>query len=182
MDKGAEYYARYLSGDDQGLVMLVRDYKDGLIMYINRICGNYHTAEDICEDTFFKLVAKRPGYDGKASFKTWLYSIARNTAYDELRRRRVDVSTDELDIGYGMDLEEEYAAKETRAQVRAAVEKLPTDQREAVWLTYFEDMSVGETARIMKRSKNAVSLLLKRAKANLKTDLKKRGSEYEELL
>ena len=112
MDKGAEYYSRYLDGDDEGLVLLVRDYKDGLIMYLNGICKNAHTAEDLCEDTFVRLVTKRPVYNGKASFKTWLYTIGRHVAYDELRKRRDTVSTDGLVLPDGIPLEEKYAADE----------------------------------------------------------------------
>ena len=91
MDKGGEYYSRYLDGDDEGLVLIVRDYKDGLILYLYGICKNIHTAEDLCEDTFVRLVTKRPKYTGKASFKTWLYTIGRNAAYDELRRSRAEI-------------------------------------------------------------------------------------------
>ena len=76
MDNGASSYRRYLDGDDSGLVELVRDYKDGLILYLNGITGNFCLAEELMEDTFFKLAAKKPKFSGKSSFKTWLYSIA----------------------------------------------------------------------------------------------------------
>ena len=181
MDKGAEYYARYLDGDDEGLVLLVRDYKDGLILYLNGICKNAHTAEDLCEDTFVRLVTKRPVYNGKASFKTWLYTIGRHVAYDELRKMRSTVSTDGLEIPDGISLEEKYAAYEQRAEVRRLVGYLSPKQREAVWLTYFEGMTVKETARIMKKSENAVSILLNRAKSNLKKMLIREGITSEDL-
>lgn len=181
MDKGAEYYARYLSGDDEGLVLLVRDYKDGLILYLNGICKNAHTAEDLCEDTFVRLVTKRPAYNGKASFKTWLYTMGRNVAYDELRKRRSTVSTDGLEIPADVSLEEKYIVDEQRAEVRRLVGYLSPKQREAVWLTYFEGMTVKETAKIMKKSENAVSILLNRAKARLKQMLTEEGITGEDL-
>lgn len=181
MDKGAEYYARYLDGDDEGLVLLVRDYKDGLILYLNGICKNAHTAEDLCEDTFVRLVTKRPVYNGKASFKTWLYTIGRNVAYDELRKRRDLVSTDGLEIPDDMPLEEKYVIDEQRASVRRLVGFLSPRQREAVWLTYYEGMTVKETAKIMKKSENAVSILLNRARAKLKQLLIKEGITGEDV-
>lgn len=181
MDKGAEYYKRYLDGDDEGLVLLVRDYKDGLILYLNGICKNAHTAEDLCEDTFVRLVTKRPVYNGKASFKTWLYTIGRNVAHDELRKNRDFVPTDGLEIPAELTLEEKYAEDEERAAVRRLVGYLRPDQREAVWLTYFEGLSVKEAARVMKRSQTAVSLLLNRAKANLKKMLIEEGITGENL-
>ncbi len=175
MDKGAEYYKRYLDGDDEGFVLIVRDYKDGLILYLNGICKNAHTAEEMCEETFFRLITKRPRYNGAASFKTWLYTIGRNTAYDELRRRRADISTDGLEIPSGISLEDKYIEDERRAAVRRSVGYLPQKQREAVWLTYFEGMSVKETAKIMKKSETAVSMLLNRAKPKLKEALIREG-------
>ena len=181
MDKGAEYYARYLDGDDEGLVLLVRDYKDGLILYLNGICKNAHTAEDLCEDTFVRLVIKRPVYNGKASFKTWLYTIGRNVAYDELRKMHDHVPTDGLEIPDGIPLEEKYVFDEQRASVRRLVGYLKPKQREAVWLTYYEGMSVKETAKIMKKSEAAVSMLLNRAKANLKKMLIKEGITGEDI-
>lgn len=181
MDKGAEYYKRYLSGDDEGLVLLIRDYKDGLILYLNGICKNVHTAEDLCEDTFVRLAIKKPRYSGRTSFKTWLYTAARNVALSELRKKRDFVPTDELEIPDGITLEDRLADDETRMRIRRLVGRLKPQQREAVWLTFFEDTSVKETAKIMKKSESAVSMLLVRAKANLKKMLTEEGITGEDL-
>ena len=51
MDNGASSYRRFLDGDDSGLAELVRDYKDGLILYLNGFVQNMHTAEELMEDT-----------------------------------------------------------------------------------------------------------------------------------
>ncbi|MBD5159991.1 MAG: RNA polymerase subunit sigma-24, partial [Ruminococcus sp.] len=75
MDNGAVSYRRFLDGDDEGMVEIIRDYKDGLILYLNGITGNILLAEEIMEDTFFKLVVKKPKFSGRSSFKTWLYAI-----------------------------------------------------------------------------------------------------------
>ena len=64
MDNGASSYRRFLDGDDTGIVEIIRDYKDGLILYLNGITGNIHTAEEIMEDTFVKLVTKKPRFSG----------------------------------------------------------------------------------------------------------------------
>lgn len=87
MDKGAESYGRYLQGDDSGLAELIKEYKDPLILYLNGFVCNICTAEELAEDTFVKIGIKKPRYNSKkASFKTWLYIIARNTALDYLRK------------------------------------------------------------------------------------------------
>lgn len=88
MDQGGEYYRRYLHGDQDAFVSLVQMYMDGLVLFLTGITGDVTLAEDATEDTFVKLGVKRPHYSGKASFKTWLYTIGRNTARDHLRRYR----------------------------------------------------------------------------------------------
>ena len=97
MDNGASSYRRYLDGNDNGIAEIVAAYKDGLILYLNGYVENIHTAEELTEDTFFRLVAKKPWFSGRCSFKTWLYTIGRNVAIDSLRRgaKRKTVSLDE---------------------------------------------------------------------------------------
>ena len=83
MDNGACSYRRFRDdGDESGLVEIIRDYKDGLIFYLNSFVGNIHIAEELAEDTFVFLGTKKPRDKGKGSFKTWLYTIGRNVAID----------------------------------------------------------------------------------------------------
>ena len=86
MDNGASSYRRFLEGDDDGIVQIIKEYKDGLMLYLNSFVQNIHLAEDLTEDTFVKLIAKRPRFSGKSTFKTWLYAIGRNVALDYLRK------------------------------------------------------------------------------------------------
>lgn len=58
MDNGASSYRRFLEGDDSGIVEIIRDYKDGLILFLNRYVNNIHTAEELAEDTFFRIVSE----------------------------------------------------------------------------------------------------------------------------
>ena len=59
MDNGASSYRRFLEGDDDGIVEIIKDHKDGLMLYLNSFVQNIHLAEDLTEDTFVKLIAKR---------------------------------------------------------------------------------------------------------------------------
>lgn len=83
MDNGTASYRRFRSeGDENGLVEIIRDYKDGLILYLNSFVGNLHTAERLAEDTFVLLGTKKPKDKGKASLKpgfTPLAEISRST-------------------------------------------------------------------------------------------------------
>ena len=69
MDNGACSYRRFLEGDDAGFVEIIRDYKDGLTLYLNGFAKNMDTAEEWMEDTFFKLVVKKPKFSGVVRLK-----------------------------------------------------------------------------------------------------------------
>ena len=85
MDNGASSYRRFLDGDDKGIAEIVGDYKDGLILYLNVYVNNIFIAEELTEDTFFRLITKKPRFSGKCSFKSWLYAIGRNVSVDFMR-------------------------------------------------------------------------------------------------
>lgn len=120
MDNGVGSYRRFLDGDEEGLAEIIRDHKDGLILFINGIVHNIHTAEELTEEVFVKLVVKRPRFFGKSSFKTWLYAIARNVAYDHLRSRRAtaELTDEEMQrmISEEDDLERMYIRERTDAR------------------------------------------------------------------
>ena len=183
MDIGACSYRRYLDGDDNGIEEIIKDYKDGLTLYINGYVNNIFTAEDLMEETFFKLAAKRPRFSGKSSFKTWLFAIARNVALDYLRKNKPSESIDDLSNYLSEDskLEEEYLIKEQKIALHKAMRKLKDEYFQVLYLIYFEDFSNAEAAVIMKKNKRQIENLIYRAKQTLKSELIKEGFEYENI-
>ena len=184
MDNGASSYRRFLDGDDYGMEELIRDYKDGLVLYLNSYLNNFSVAEDCVQDTFITLAIKKPKYRGDSTFKTWLYTIGRNTALSYLRKqkRNRDILIDECEmIAAEADLERDYLKEEQRITVRRAIRRLKTDYQQALYLTYFEGFSYAETGTIMKKSKKQIENLLYNAKKALKSELEKEGVTYDEL-
>lgn len=140
-------------------------------------------AEELTEDTFVKLLIKKPNDRSGASFKTWLYTIGRNVAIDWLRKnlKGREISYDEA-IEVKSDersLEENYYAGEISLAVRQALEEIKPEYKQVLWLFYFEEFSVPEIAKIIKKSKNNTSVLLHRAKEALKKQLEKENFDYE---
>lgn len=184
MDKGEISYRRYLNGDDDGLTEIIHDYKDGLLLYINGIVGNIFIAEEVMEDTFFKIAIKKPVFKGKSSFKTWIYSIGRNAAIDVLRKNRRFSSVpveDYTDLADEYDIEQSYLKEEQKIMLHKAIGSLIPDYRQVIYLTYFENFSIEETALIMKKNKKQINNLLYRAKQSLKKELENGGFVYENL-
>lgn len=185
MDNGAESYRRFLQGDDKAFVEIIRDYKDGLILYLNGFVNNILTAEELTEDVFFKLVTKKPRFNEKSSFKTWLYSIGRNTAVDYLRRnsKQKEVSAEEIreTEDERLSIEQSYIKQERLLLIHRALEKLKPEYKQVLWLVYFEDFSQKETAKIMKKSVHSIETLVYRARLALKAELEKGGFIYEDI-
>ena len=185
MDNGASSYRRFLSGDDTGIVEIIKLYRDGLILYINSFTQNIVEAEDIAEDVILKLIMKKPRYNGKASFKTWLYTIASNLAKDRLRKRNrhstvplesiYELSDDEI------ELEELYLKEDQKIQLHRSMKKLSCDYQQILWLVYFEGMSNKEASVIVGKSVHTTENLVCKARKALKSQLIKDGFDYENL-
>ena len=185
MDNRASSYRRFRDGgDESGLAEIIRDYKDGLIFYLNSLVGNIHVAEELAEDTFVLLGIKKPKNKGKGSFKTWLYTIGRNLAIDSFRRRSkiTELSVDDCPelIDEENDLEETYLREERKIIIHRALRALKPEYRQILWLIYFEEFSAKEAAQIMKKSVNATEVLASRARKSLKSQLEKEAFNYEE--
>ena len=186
MDNGASSYRRFRdNGDENGLVEIIRDYKDGLIFYINSFVGNIHIAEELAEDTFVLLGIKKPKDKGKGLFKTWLYTIGRNVAIDYLRRssKHTNISIDDCPelVSEEQNLELAYIKEERKITLHRAIGKLKSEYRQVLWLIYFEDFSIKQAAAVMKKSVHCTETLVYRARKALKSQLELEGFVYEEL-
>ncbi len=183
MDNGASSYRRFLDGDDNGIVEIIRDHKDGLMLFINRYVNNIHIAEELTEDTFFKLVTKKPQFLANNSFKTWLYTIGRNLAINYTKHSGFlsEIPIEEMKGLHAdeADLEKAYLREEQKVQLHRALDGIPSDHAAVLHLKYFDDMSNDQIARIMKKSKRQVENTLYQAKRALKSKLEQEGFIYE---
>lgn len=183
MDRGAINYRRFLDGEDDGMVELIKEYKDGLILYLTKFTNNIFLAEDLMEDAFVRLAIKKPYFNGRASFKTFLYAIARNIAVDHIRK---DVKISEVPLDETRNtlaeagLEQDYIREENKIAVHKALRTLHPAYAQVLYLTYFENFSNQEAAKVMHKSKRQIEQLVYRAKLSLRIELEKEGV-YEEL-
>ena len=185
MDNGASSYRRFLDGDDEGIVEIIKDYKDGLTLYLNGYVDNIFVAEELMEETFFKLMMKKPRFNGKFSFKTWLYTIGRNVAIDYIRHneRVSDTPLEDFENYLSEEdiVETSYLREERKIAVHKALRKLKAEYRQVLYLIYFEGFSNSEAATTMKKSKHQLENLVYRARMSLRSELDKEGFVYEEL-
>lgn len=152
---------------------------------MNGYVNNIYIAEELTEDTFFRLITKKPRFLGRSTFKSWLYAIGRNVAVDFTRRNSKLLNTPIEDmesyLSEEQSLEQAYIKEERKIIVHRALSKLTPDYRSILWLVFFEGFSNQEVAIALKKSDRQVKNLLYRAKQSLKSKLEKDGFIYEEL-
>lgn len=137
------------------------------------------------EETFFRLIVRKPLFFNRYSFKTWLYTIGRNIAVDYLRKQSKSADKPmedcELLLIDEENLEKNYIRSERKRVLHKALSKLRPEYREVLHLTYFEGMTNTQAGKVMKKNKSQIEMLIYRAKKALKKELEKEGFEYEEL-
>ena len=184
MDNGENSYRRYLDGNDQGMEELIRDYKNGLLLYLNKYVQSLYLAEECVQETFIRLAIKKPKFRGNSSFKTWLYVIARNVTISFLRKEksRNTVPLEDADeISSKADLERDYLKEEQKVLLHRALERIKPEYQQVLWLTFFEGFRNDEAAKIMKKTKKQIENLLYNAKKALRAEMEREGYQYEGL-
>ena len=179
------YYRRFLDGDNRALEELVREYSDALIRFAYCHVKDSVIAEEITEDAFAALIIKRRQFDNADNLRAYLYKTVRNKCLDYLRFHRWHVPLADVERVLAIDGEAEtenaLLRKENRRAVYEALQKVKPRYREVLYLTYFEERTIDETARLLRRTKKQTYNLLHRAKTSLKELLIKEGIFYENL-
>ncbi|HEX7360294.1 MAG TPA: RNA polymerase sigma factor [Bryobacteraceae bacterium] len=176
--------ARAKAGDAEAFSELVRHYDRRVFRMAKQITQNDDDAEDVLQETFFKAYTHLDSFQGNSKFYTWLVRIAVNEALMRLRKRRADrtVPLDEpIDTGedevvreiavWDENPEESYSRDELAGILDQAVESLKPAYRTVFILRDIEEMSIEETAQILKLSISAVKSRLLRARLQLREKL-----------
>lgn len=178
--------ARLAAGQHTGLDALMERHAGRLQAYLLRLLQNTSDAQDLAQETFVRVFEHRHRFDPRQDFLPWLYTIATNRVRDRFRwrARHPESPLDEGPSPTGpqrthllpspQPVPSEVAQSEERAEaVRAAVLDLDESLRLPLVLSEFEDRSHEEIALILKCSAKAVEMKLYRARAELRTRLRR---------
>lgn len=141
----------YLEGDESGMGELIDRFRRPLFSVILRMVGDAHDAEDIFQETFFRVLRGRDQFDAERKFSSWLFAIAVNLCRDHLRkdRRSLESGQDELpEVAGSEDPESDSWRREVRAAVESALQSLPPEQREVFLLREYGGLSFKEIAEL----------------------------------
>jgi RNA polymerase sigma-70 factor (ECF subfamily) len=147
---------RTQQGDRQAFSLLYERYSSSVLSYLYRMLGNVEDVESIGQEVFLRAFRFAATYRYPQKFSTWLFTITRNLAINQSRRRKrspirnitelnlegIDMSGDPYQVAARAtdDLEKQ----EEITRVLKALETLPTDQKEVIVLGVFQDLSYAE--------------------------------------
>ncbi len=160
------------TGDLPAFDELVRRHHGPLYCYLYRTCRNGAEAEEMTQESFVKAWEGLRGFRGASSFRTWLFRIATNLCINRLSRRKpVDPLSEDIPSARRDEPAEVFRQRQLKECIGSALELLPADQRSALVLSIYEEMSYEEIAAAMGRSLASVNSLLYRARMSLRQTL-----------
>lgn len=177
----------YLVGDEKSLRILIGQNLKLIYNFISRLVGDAVVAEDLTQEVFVKVWLKIKKFDQNKNFKTWLFTIAKNTAFDWLRKKKeIPLSTFSLETGENLLLDtladeellpsELIMQKEDRQFVRDMLLKLSIIDKTILELYFQEDFKLTEIATILKMPENTVKSRYRRSLMKLRRLLEQKSS------
>ncbi len=169
----SELIKRTLGGDETAFGFLVDKYKGAVHALAYRKIGDFHTAEEITQDTFLQAYQKLSTLKDWRRFPGWLYTIASRFCLMWHRKNRLPMQSIDAVETHHVDAlaQARYADARTRETVHDALEELPESQRTVLTLHYLGGMKCEEIARFMGTSRGAILDRLYRARLQLKKEL-----------
>lgn len=178
----------FAKGDLGAFEVLLNRYRRPLFGYISRFVGN-DRAEDIFQETFYRVIRSKDSYKVRAKFSTWLFTIAHNVCVDHLRKSgRVSLVSISEPLSTSTDGTRTYedtlesgdagpSEKSIDEEMNSCIERLilelPEPQRQVLLLRQFGDMSFKEIARTVGCRVNTAKSRMRYALEALRKDLSK---------
>ena len=164
-----------LKGDSIAFEHLFNRYRDSIYqLYIQRTGGNVDDSNDLLQETFVKIYLNLQRYSDQYTFGQWIYTIARNTFIDYVRRKRDDtVSIDRLREASGISTwnepnpEERMITHQNRARIEAFLDRMSPRYKELIELRFFKEYSYEEIASHLNLPMGTVKTQIHRAREQL---------------
>ncbi len=172
-------YRRFLAGEESAFDEIIDACHESLIFFIQRYVRSLDEAEDIAEDCFVELIVHPHRYNFSVSLKTYLFTVARNKAVDYVRHHaalRVTSLDECTEKSAEFESFENEMLRDARHKaVHEAMGRLPEDQRTALHLIYFAEMSYEEAGKVMRKNRKQMENLTYRARKELRAILTEEG-------
>lgn len=169
--------------DHKAFAELMDKYQKMVVNTCRGFVSSYQEAEDLAQDVFIELYESLPGFRKEAKVSTWIYRIAVNKSLNYIRKKKREslflgfnfwskdgVAENNFQVLSSVDYEADYSiiTTEEKKILKDAINKLPDNQRVALILSKYQDLSYKEISEVMDVSLSSVESLLFRAKTNLR--------------
>ena len=177
-----ELMKRFQNGDENAYVELVNRYRDKILNFIFNYIGDFEISEDIVQDTMVKLYQKKHYYKEIAKFSTWLYTIAKNLANTELRKKKQRKTTilsqmSKDDKPYDIPsnqpgTHQEIESEITNKIIRNAINQLTDKFKTVILLRDVQELSYEDISSIVGVPIGTIKSRINRARLQLQIELK----------
>jgi RNA polymerase sigma-70 factor (ECF subfamily) len=182
VDDDVDLVERLRSGDEAAFVELVTRYQPRLVRLAEATVGSRAVAEEVAQDTWLGVVRGVGRFEGRSSFKTWLFRIllnrARSAVGRELRAGRPDDSVGERfdasgawdtpPVAWSDQVDDRVVAEQLAARARDLLPQLPDSQRQVVMLRDVEGLPAEEVVALLDITDGHQRVLLHRGRARLR--------------
>jgi len=167
-------YLKYIQEvDSTELYNLMTQYGDDVWRYAYALTKNYEQSNDIAQEVFVKVHLKLHTFRGQCSFKTWLFSIARNIAINEMKSsyfRRVLLFGTVRHTQTEQSAEVTYMANQAASDIRQIIMSLSRKLREVLILNLEHDLTIQEIAKLLNIPEGTVKSRLNRARKEVEKE------------
>lgn len=168
-EKDNKLYKLFFKNDNYAVKEVVSTFRKELVLFVNCYIRNIEQSEDIVSDAFVKVILKKPRLKNENYFKTYIYKVAKNLAFDFIKRNKQTVKFCE---NYNSPLDDELIENEEKELLCKAISNLNKEYRLIIYLKYFREFSIKDISKIVNRNRKYVYNILNRAKNQLKIHLK----------
>ena len=175
-----ELISRFQKGDERAYVELVNRYKDRLLNFVFQFLGDIEQAEDVVQDTMLRLYEKKHYYKEIAKFSTWLYTIARNLANTELRKKKRIKTTYLSQLSKERqfeipaiqdDVDQSIQNEFINDRIQSAISNLPEHFKVVIILRDIQELSYEEISNIVEVPLGTIKSRINRARIQLQAEL-----------
>ena len=167
--------ARYLKKDERALEELVERYLPLVFGFVKKYTGNQDNASDIAQEVFVKVWKNLKSFDQSKSFRTWIFTIAKRTAIDELRKKKAlpfsvlqEEGFEDLIADESPSILDQIFSQQQSRELAVAVAKLPMNYRSVIKLHNHEGLNFREIATKLEEPMNTVKSRYRRGLTLLK--------------
>lgn len=169
-----ELVALISKGNHAAFEIIVKRYQTRILKFVIRFLNDKSIAEDITQEVFIRLFESASSYKSQAKFRTWFFKIVTNSCLMYKRKLAPEIKLSlEAMPSKQRTPDSQLESIETRVAIEKAIKNLSPQQRLALILNCFEDLSHKEIAEIMEISVGTVEQHIHRAYLNLKDTLSK---------